>query len=232
MKDGSKSRRSISKANSPVEKTGEQSQLPKRLLTKSEGELLKGREKILLAARECFAANGFSGTSIKDIQEKSGFSRGNLYYYFKTKEDIAQVIIHQNLGQFCDRIDEILYGVNTRDLDLKKAITELSNFADQITKGPGKGMAFHMWSLAMTDSSIRATVKVYFDRILGSLELAIIQLMDRGKLPKDTKTQQLSVALFGLVIPAFTVQSVFMDDKALDPSGYVNALELLFSKDD
>lgn len=41
----SNSRNSISKSNSPVEKTGQKNKLPKRLLTKSEGDLLKGRER-------------------------------------------------------------------------------------------------------------------------------------------------------------------------------------------
>lgn len=230
MKKSSNSRNSISKSNSPVKKTGEKSRLAKRLIIKNEEELLKGRERILMAARECFAVNGFAGTSIKDIQDKSGFSRGNLYYHFKTKEEIVQVIIHQNLGQFCDRIDDILYGAKKKEYSLKETIIELSNFADQITKGPGKGMAFHVWSLSMTDPDIRATTKIHFDRIIGSLELAIIQLIEKGRLPKNTKTQQLSVVLFGLVIPAFTLQSVFMDEKALDPNNYVDALELLFSK--
>ena len=230
MKSTPNPNNSISKSNSPVKKTGKQSRLAKRLLTKSESELLKGRERILMAARECFAVNGFAGTSIKDIQEKSGFSRGNLYYYFKTKEEIVQLIIHQNLSQFCSHIDDILYGAKTKNYDLSQTIKELSGFAEKITKGPGKGMAFHVWSLSMTNPEIRATTKIYFDRIIGSLELTIIRLIDKGELSKNVNTQQLSIALFGLVIPAFTLQSLFMDEKALNPDNYVNALESIFSK--
>jgi hypothetical protein len=51
--------------------------------------------------------------------------------------------------------------------------------------------------------------------------------MKKGKIKKVRNTEQLSVALFGLVIPGFTVQSVFMDEKAIDSSEYVRALNLL-----
>jgi hypothetical protein len=53
--------------------------------------------------------------------------------------------------------------------------------------------------------------------------------MKKGKLKKNKNTQQLSVALFGLVIPGFTVQSVFMDEKSIDSAEYVRSLNLLLN---
>ena len=220
-------RKAASKVNSPVKKTGQKSSIKKRLLKAKEGELSGGREKILQAARMCFARQGFAGTSIKDIQEASGFSRGNLYHHFKTKEEIVQIIITQNLGRYCDHIEAMLTESDQRDLSLADVIKQLASFAGEITKGPGKGMAFHVWSLAMVEAEVRATMLSYFERIRNALEQKIILLMSKGKIKKDKSTEQLSVALFGLVIPGFTLQSVFMDDRALDSSEYVRALNVL-----
>ena len=230
MNSNSLQRKSTTKSNSPVKKTGQKSELKKRLLKHGEENLLAGREKILQAARACFARQGFAATSIKDIQEESGFSRGNLYHHFKTKEDIVQIIITQNLGRFCDHIESVLKELSERDLSLSQIIRELAYLAEQITKGPGKGMAFHVWSLAMVDANVRTTMVGCFERIRSNLEQKIRILMAQGKIAKTKNVQQLSVALFGLVIPAFTLQSVFMDDKAIDADIYVNALECLFKK--
>jgi AcrR family transcriptional regulator len=218
----------LNKSNSPVSKTGQGSTLKKRLLKAKGEDLIKGREKILMAARACFARQGFAGTSMKDIQLAADCSRGNLYHHFKAKEEIVQIITSQNLGRFCDRIETILKESDERDLTLLEIIEELASFAEEITKGPGKGIAFHVWSLSMVEPEVRKTMLIYFERIRSGLEQKIILLMKKGKLKKDKNTEQLSVALFGLVIPGFTVQSVFMDEKSIDSAQYSESLNLLF----
>ncbi|QWD24278.1 TetR/AcrR family transcriptional regulator [Polynucleobacter paneuropaeus] len=219
----------LNKSNSPVARTGQGNTLKKRLLKAKEEDLLIGREKILIAARACFAQQGFAGTSMNDIQLAADCSRGNLYHHFKAKEEIVQLITSQNLGLFCDRIDTILKESDERDLSLLEIIGELASFAEEITKGPGKGIAFHVWSLSIVEPEVRKTMLIYFERIRSGLEQKIILLMKKGKLKKDKNTEQLSVALFGLVIPGFTVQSVFMDEKSIDSAKYVRSLNLLLN---
>ena len=219
----------LNKSNSPVARTGQGATLKKRLLKAKDEDLLSGREKILMAARACFAKQGFAGTSMKDIQLAADCSRGNLYHHFKAKEEIVQIITEQNLGRFSDRIETILKESDERDLSLLEIIQELASFAEEITKGPGKGIAFHVWSLSMVEPEVRKTMLIYFERIRSGLEQKIILLMKKGKLKKDKNTEQLSVALFGLVIPGFTVQSVFMDEKSIDSAQYVRSLNLLLN---
>jgi AcrR family transcriptional regulator len=229
MASKQKASKPLNKSNSPVKKTGKGDTLKKRLLSAKEEDLNKGREKILMAARGCFAKQGFAGTSMKDIQLAAECSRGNLYHHFKAKEEIVQVITAQNLGRFCERIETILKESDERDLSLLEIIEELASFAEEITKGPGKGMAFHVWSMSMVEAEVRKTMLIYFERIRSGLEQKIILLMKKGKIKKDKNTEQLSVALFGLVIPGFTVQSVFMDEKAIDSAQYAKSLNLLLS---
>ena len=89
-------------------------------------------------------------------------------------------------------------------------------------------MAFHVWSLAMVDTDVRATMLIYFERIRSALEKKILLLQETTQIPKTTDAQNLSVTLFGLLIPGFTLQSVFMDEKALNASQYADSLNLLF----
>lgn len=221
----------LNKSNSPVVKTGQGNTLKKRLLAAKQEDLVKGKEKILSAARACFARQGFAGTSIKDIQVAANCSRGNLYHYFKTKEELVQNIIEQNLGRYCERIEAILSESNGRDMCLSDVIMDLAGFAEEITKGPGKGMAFHAWSLAMVDANIRVIMVQYFERIRTALEKKILVLQKRGHITKTQNVQNLSVTLFGLLIPGFTLQSVFMDKKALNAAEYSVSLYLLFRGD-
>jgi AcrR family transcriptional regulator len=52
----------------------------------------KSREKILSAALELFAMQGYDSTSIESIAKKAGISKGLVYNYYESKNDILQAI--------------------------------------------------------------------------------------------------------------------------------------------
>ena len=72
-------------------------------LDKSTAALSKGeqtRAGIVDCAKRLFYEHGYDGTSFTDIVEASGLYRGNIYHYFKTKDDILQAVIDQHLAEF------------------------------------------------------------------------------------------------------------------------------------
>lgn len=56
-------------------------------------DIANNKGKIESAALQVFVKQGFHGTSIRDIANASGVSIGNLYNYYKTKEEIYLAII-------------------------------------------------------------------------------------------------------------------------------------------
>lgn len=61
---------------------------------------LEKREKILNAALKLFAGNGYHGTSISMIAEEAGISKGLIYSYFKSKEDLLLELFEGYLDIF------------------------------------------------------------------------------------------------------------------------------------
>ena len=51
------------------------------------------RNRIVTAARNEFIKNGFRKTSMRTISAKSGVTLGNIYNYFKTKDDIFYTVL-------------------------------------------------------------------------------------------------------------------------------------------
>jgi AcrR family transcriptional regulator len=51
------------------------------------------RQQIMEAALVCFARNGYHLTTMDDIAKQLPFSKGLLYYYFKTKRDLFLAIL-------------------------------------------------------------------------------------------------------------------------------------------
>jgi AcrR family transcriptional regulator len=54
------------------------------------------RSEILAAAQTCFARSGFHQTSMQEICAEAGMSPGNLYRYFRSKEEIIAGIAERD----------------------------------------------------------------------------------------------------------------------------------------
>ena len=64
----------------------------------SKGE--KTRADIVACAKKLFYEQGYERTSFSDIVAAAGLFRGNIYHYFKTKDDILKAVIDQHLDDF------------------------------------------------------------------------------------------------------------------------------------
>ncbi|MBM3526994.1 MAG: TetR/AcrR family transcriptional regulator [Alphaproteobacteria bacterium] len=64
------------------------------------------RDHIVEAADQLFYHNGFEHTSFSDIADAVKISRGNFYYYFKTKDDILEAVIDVRLAKTRAMLDQ------------------------------------------------------------------------------------------------------------------------------
>jgi AcrR family transcriptional regulator len=54
--------------------------------------------RILDAAEELFATNGYDGVSVRDITEKVGVNKALLFYYFESKGDLFEKVVERFYG--------------------------------------------------------------------------------------------------------------------------------------
>lgn len=66
------------------------------------------RARILLAARELFARQGFAATTVQDIVEASESSIGSIYFYFENKDDLLRTLLEDALTATWARSEAIL----------------------------------------------------------------------------------------------------------------------------
>ena len=89
--------------------------------TKEEAE--KTRSKILKSALKVFLKNGYSKTSLSDIAENAGYTRGAVYWHFKDKSEILEVLISKFHDRFSSKQQDILES----SLDAMAKINEMIN---------------------------------------------------------------------------------------------------------
>jgi AcrR family transcriptional regulator len=68
------------------------------------------RTRLIQAAARLVHQQGFAHTSLADIAKDAKVPLGNVYYYFKTKDEIADAVIEQYLQQFhtlCEHLTQM-----------------------------------------------------------------------------------------------------------------------------
>ena len=81
--------------------------------TKENAELT--RQRIIEAAREVFLSRGVSRTSIEQVANQAGVTRGAVYWHFSDKKALFSAMREQVILPLIDRIDENILNENNDD---------------------------------------------------------------------------------------------------------------------
>ena len=65
------------------------------------------REKIVQSAVDCFSKYGFDRTRMDDIAQTANMSKGTVYLYFKSKEDLFYAICENNLKVLKEQLSHL-----------------------------------------------------------------------------------------------------------------------------
>lgn len=97
------------------------------ILERKEREKLRRREEIIDAAEKVFFSRGIENATMDDVAEEAELSKGTLYLYFKSKEDIHWAITHRGVKGLLIKMEKIV------DQN-KNAIDNLLLIADAFVK--------------------------------------------------------------------------------------------------
>jgi AcrR family transcriptional regulator len=126
---------------------------------------METRDKILDTARDEFAQSGLDGARVDRIAERAGVNKAMIYYHFKSKEDLYQVVIEQHfeeIGRFVER-------AMSEEADPEKFILKLSNFYNSITQERPTLFPIILREMAQGGERIKAALT----RIMGERGLII-----------------------------------------------------------
>ena len=131
------------------------------------------RERILGAAEELFATDGFDATPTSRIAARAGVPKGLVHYYFKRKPDLLaalverlpdervppeQVVVPGDIGESLHRLVDVL----DRKLDTSAVLSHL------------------LWREADTHPAVLAALRARFDRIVEQIKSVILAAAKPG----------------------------------------------------
>jgi AcrR family transcriptional regulator len=84
------------------------------------------KEKLLGASMRLFLRKGYAGTTVNEIATSAGVSKGGLYWYFKSKEEVIEAIIDRYRDEFMEEIIKKVSGCSGGFVEKFKAFYKFS----------------------------------------------------------------------------------------------------------
>lgn len=132
-------------------------------------------ENIITVSAKLFADKGYDKTSIQDIVDALGMSKGGIFHHFKSKEDIFNAVMERQFEQITETINqwfeemeeltakEKLRGLIKRNLMDDKIIKESSNMVSSAIESPQIILAF-------TQNNVKKLAPIIADIIQEGIE--------------------------------------------------------------
>ena len=132
-------------------------------------------QEITEAAFDAFAEKGFAATKVEEVARRAGVSKGLLYLYFKTKEELFKAVIR---GVVTPRVDELTRTLDSSELSAEAFIRgPLLTFMKRLPGSPASVVIRLMISEAPKHPDL---VDYYWDNVASRGLGALRRLLERG----------------------------------------------------
>jgi AcrR family transcriptional regulator len=140
------------------------------------------KEQILDAAEKVFTNKGFDEARMDDIAEGTGVSKGTLYLYFKSKEDLIIAILDRIFRGMFERLE----ARTGEELSATEAIWRFTNEAARDFRIMLRLMpiAYEFLALAFRNKTVQKAMKQYFGIYMDTLVPIIQRGIDSGEFRK------------------------------------------------
>lgn len=132
-------------------------------------------QEISEAAFQVFAEKGYAAARVDEVAKRAGVSKGLLYLYFETKEELFKAVIKSVVTR---RIDALLLALERTELSSEEFIRgPLLEFMKQI---PGSPVAVVVRLLIAEGQRHPDLVDYYWDNVVSKGLAAISRFIERG----------------------------------------------------
>lgn len=184
------------------------------------------REKILKTANDLFYLQGYNATGLDRIIAEAGIAKGNFYYHFKTKEELATAVLdwHRDLAFKEIELDKIL----AEPSPLKALLELTARMIDRMTTDSGvchvRGCFFGNFALELSTGSeaVRHKVKAIFDGVRALITDLLAKAQVAGEIRPELDPAVTAGTLLSLLEGA-----VLLDKASQTPQETKNAMDFI-----
>lgn len=151
------------------------------------------RERIIQAAVESFTQTGYDKTKMDDIARRLGLSKGTIYLYFKSKEELFVAICEHNIKE-SDKEDAELF---VKKENIVSDAEQIYNNIRRREQGNDR-VLLEMVTESARNPKLKKAMAELHSKVHKHVEGNIQKKIDEGFLRKDADAASLAIALVAL----------------------------------
>ncbi|MCL7747254.1 TetR/AcrR family transcriptional regulator [Halalkalibacter alkaliphilus] len=153
------------------------------------------KEKIIEKSVDLFGQNGFTETSIQDIVEALGVTKGTFYYYFKSKEELLMEIHLRYIDDLLTSQEEIVNKVTSQEQKLFEMVYMLMKHIE----GHGQSARVFFREMQHLNEVHLEDIFKKSDEFKENIKRVIDKGIETGEFRKDLHSNIITLAILGAV---------------------------------
>lgn len=184
-------------------------------------------QEITNAALAAFAEKGYAATRVDDVAKRAGVSKGLLYLYFKTKEELFKAVVRSFVVPRIDALTEI---IESSELSSEEFLR--GPFLDFVKTLPGSPISVVIRLMIAEGPKHPDLVQFYWDNVVSRGLGAIGELLQRGvqtgEFRKSAVTEQ--PHLFIMPVLFSVIFNLLFDKQSIDTNRLIETqIDLLIT---
>ena len=154
------------------------------------------KAQIINAAEDVFTQKGFNEARMDDIAEETGLSKGTLYLYFKSKDDLIIAI----LDRMFQREMKQMEGLDQADLSAADAIWKMTEAVTNNILGFVRlvPIVYQFLALAFRNKYVQKALKKYINQYIDMITPIIEQGIKSGEFRK-VNAREVAIAMSAII---------------------------------
>ena len=152
--------------------------------------------EIIAAALAVFSEKGFAGARLEDIAARAGISKGALYLYFATKEDLFHAVVAEAFAPNLAAVRQAAEGFDGAFADLARFLVPR---LARIAADAGIGGVLKM--VIGESRNFPTLAKVWHDALVSPALATVAGLIERAQSKGEVKPGDARIYALGLIAP-------------------------------
>jgi AcrR family transcriptional regulator len=152
--------------------------------------------ELLDAALTLFVEKGFAATRVEEVAARAGVSKGTLFLYFQSKEELLKAVVHENLAGRFVQWNEEFERFEGSSADMLGAC--LTTWWERIGATPASGIT----KLMISESQNFPELATYYQRAVMEPGQALIRrILQRGVDRGEFQVNDMDYAIYSVIAP-------------------------------
>ncbi|HEU4963203.1 MAG TPA: TetR/AcrR family transcriptional regulator [Bacilli bacterium] len=156
------------------------------------------RANLLQSALHCFAEKGYQATTIDDIVRQAEASKGAVYHYFKSKEDIYLQLMADSTERFFSLLEEAFGKTESAGDKVRQLVTRFPSIPMSAEDRRLVNVHLEFWLFAQRQEELSSLMVARYDRFLTFLTAIIEAGQASGEFRADVDPTVASMLFWGL----------------------------------